>query len=526
VIHLAVLAASLMLPSHVRAAAPSPSSAAVRRLSRSEYVNAVRDLLGVDVDGAALLPPDETGSGFDNDADILSIPPALLQRYLSAAVTIATRVVTTGHVIVCRPRTVDDEERCARTILTPLARRAYRRPVDADDIRPVLNMYRAGRGEGTFEQGIQKGLELLLVDPEFLYRIERTPPRAKPGSVFPVSDVELASRLSFLLWSSIPDEELLKVAERGTLRYPAVMAAQARRMLADPRASAFASNFAEQWLGVRDISTSATDPELLKGFGNDVKRDMAREIGLFLESQIREDRSILNLLDADYTFLNERLARFYGITGVAGNDFQRVTLTNEMRFGLLGKGAVLLSTSYPNRTSPVLRGKWILEALLGTPPPPPPPNVPALKENDARTPALSARARLDQHRNNPICASCHMQMDPLGLALENFDAVGKWRDADSGAPVDASAALPDGTIIDGPVALRMALIARRDQFVASFTEKLFTYALGRATDKSDRPAIRQVVQSAADADYRWSTIILDLVASTPFRMASVPERSS
>ncbi len=525
-IHFAILAMSLTLASSSRAVAPSPSSAAVRRLSRAEYVNAVRDLLGVDVDGAALLPPDETGFGFDNNAETLAISPALLQRYVSAAVTIATRAVAVGDVFVCRPRTVDEEERCARNVLTPLARRAYRRPVEAEDVRPLLSRYRAGRREGTFEHGIRKGLELLLVDPEFLYRLEPTPPRAKPGSVYPVSDVELASRLSFLLWSSIPDDELLRAAERGTLRSPAAMAAQTRRLLADPRASAFAVNFAEQWLGVRDIRTRVTDPRLLQGFGNDVKRDMAREIELFLESQIREDRSIDSLLSADYTFLNERLARFYGITGVAGSDFRRVTLTNEMRFGLLGKGAVLLSTSYANRTSPVLRGKWILEVLLGTPPPPPPPNVPTLKENDARTPPVSVRDRLEQHRRDPVCASCHMRMDPLGLALENFDAVGKWRDAESGMPLDVSGVLPDGTTIDGPVALRMALVARRDQIAAALAEKLFVYALGRATDEGDRPAIRRVVQNAAGSDYRWSALILDLVASTPFRMAWAPEHAS
>ena len=681
------------------AAAPDPGRPAVHRLNRTEYAGAVRDLLALEIDVRALLPPDDSGFGFDNNADVLTVSPALLDRYLAAAAKIARLAVgdpalrpvsaqydaprrvrqdermsedlpfgtrgglavrhtfpldgeyrikvrlgrvgeygiagldrgdrieirldrellgtfTVGgveelkgltydsqepippdrpdllrrkiyentaderlevrlpvragvrrvgaafvrhagvaedvgrrrdgpsvgsleilgpyaaappgrspsreRIFVCRPASPAEETPCARKILSALARRAFRRPVTAADVDPLLRFHEAGRRGGTFDAGVRAALERLLVDPEFLFRIERDPDGLAPGTVYALSGVELASRLSFFLWGSIPDDALLAAAERGALADPAERERQVRRMLADPRASAMVRRFAGQWLLVRNVRFAEPDRALFPGFDGNLKEALARETELFIGDQFRQDRSVLDLLRADYTFVNGRLAEHYGIPDVYGGHFRRVALTDERRRGLLGHGSVLTVTSYPNRTSPVLRGKWVLETLLGAPPPPPPPDVPALDERSKTAPA-TVRERLERHRANPACASCHARMDPLGFALENFDPIGRWRDADGGVPIDASAALPDGSTVDGPAAFRRALLARSEAFVGNFTEKLMTYALGRGVEHYDAPAVRRIVREAAAADYRWSALVLGVVESAPFRMRRTPE---
>ena len=422
-------------------------------------------------------------------------------------------------IFVCRPSSAADEEGCAREILSALARRAYRRPVVAGDVDMLLSFYTEGRRDASFDEGIQFALERLLTDPEFLFRIERDPADVPASTAYRVSDVELASRLSFFLWSSIPDDELLDLAERGALSDPTVQEQQVRRMLADRRARALVENFAGQWLYLRNMQTVYPDPDQFPEFDQNLREAFQQETELFIESQLREDRSILELLTADHTFLNERLARHYGISHVYGNRLRRVTLEDEGRRGLLGHGSLLTVTSYPNRTSPVVRGKWVMENLLGTPPPEPPPNVPTLEEKNDEGQALSMREAMVRHRQNPACSACHAPMDPLGFALENFDAVGEWRAvSEAGTPVDASGALPDGTEFHGPAGLRDLVVSHPDQFVGTVTEKLMTYALGRGVEYYDAPAVRMIVRDAAKEDYRWSAIILGLVKSTPFQM--------
>ena len=486
-----------------------------------------------------------------------------------------------ARIFVCRPDAAGvggsgpdaGGERCARTILARLARRAYRRPVGERDLEPLLAFYRegrdaaryregrdagrraeagadgsregreaedlregreaqgreaqdlrAGRGAAAFEAGVRSAIERLLIDPEFLFRIERDPAGAAPGAPYRLTDLELASRLSFFLWSSIPDEELLDLAARGRLSDPGVLDGQVRRMLDDARASALVDNFAGQWLSLRSVAGIAPDPNLFPGFDENLREAFRRETELFFESQLREDRSVVDLLGADYTFLNERLARHYGIPGVAGNHYRRVALAGkgpaaDRRRGLLGHGSILAATSYGNRTSPVLRAKWLLENFLGTPPAPPPPDIPPLPAGGEAGEPRTVRERLAQHRRNPACAACHAPMDPLGFALENFDAIGRWRTSDAGFPIDASAVLADGfTKFDGPGGLRRVLLGRSGQFVETVAEKLLVYALGRGVESHDRPVIRAIVRGAAQDDYRWSSLILGIVESTPFRM--------
>ncbi len=414
-----------------------------------------------------------------------------------------------------------DEEACAKQILSTLARRAYRRPVSDDDVRTLIEFYRTGRKDGSFDAGIQFALERILIDPDFLFRTHRDPAGAKAGTPYRLTDLELASRLSFFLWSSIPDDELLDDAARGRLKDPNVLTAQVRRMMADPRAEALVENFAGQWLMLRNIRDAAPDPDLFTDFDENLREAFQRETELFIDSQVRDDRSVPELLTADYTFLNERLARHYGIPGVHGTRFRRVTLAEGQRGGLLGHGSLLTVTSYPNRTSPVLRGKWLLENILGTPPPPPPPDVPALKDKGENGRPQSVRERLEDHRRNPTCAACHAQMDPLGFALDHFDAVGKWREADAGTQVDASGTLPDGSTFRGLDGLRTLLDSRREQFVATVTEKLLAYALGRGLEAYDMPAVRKIVRDAAADNHRWSSIVLGIVDSVPFKMRAV-----
>ena len=672
---------------------PNPGRPTIHRLNRLEYTNAIRDLLHLEIDTGTMLPADDLAYGFDNNADILTVAPGLLERYMSAARRIArlavgdptieadavryplssllvqddrmsedlpfgsrggsavrhhfpldgeylvriglqgsgrrepqeidvrvdgvrrallrvgnwpegadpgaARVVEPGepllvrfparagtHVVsvsftkrtavpegmapsrlpiwtfstgrgyvqrmalesmeiegpfspdtlgrgpggeaeaasrrrifVCRPANAEDEGPCADAILETLARRAFRRPVDEIDLEVLRGFHAEGRNEGNFDAGIQRALESILVDPEFLFRIERDPADVGPATPYRLSDVELASRLSFFLWSSIPDDELLAAAEAGSLGDPAVLEQQVRRMLADEKAGVLVSSFAAQWLHLRRMRTVTPDVNAFPGFDENLRDALVRETELFVESQMRDDRSVVELLDADYTFVNERLARHYGIPNVYGSRFRRVDLPGEERRGLLGHGSVLTVTSLATRTSPVVRGKWVLENILGTPPPPPPPDVPDLPERADDGTVTSLRARLEAHRANPVCSNCHARMDPLGFALENFDAVGKWRDAGvAGTPIDPSGTLPDGTAFDGFPGLRDILLERREEFVTTVTEKLLTYALGRGVEHYDRPAIRAIVREAATNDYRWSSLILGVARSLPFQM--------
>ena len=423
------------------------------------------------------------------------------------------------RIFVCRPTLPREEEPCAKQILAELARRAYRRPATDREVQTLLRFYRDGRRGDTFDAGVQFALERLLADPKLLFRIEREPDGAVPGTAYAVSDLELASRLSFFLWSSIPDDELLGTAARHELNDPAVLEQQVRRMLADNRSSALVDNFVGQWLRLRNLGSATPDPNAFPDFDENLREAFLRETTLFVESIFREDRSVVDLLSANYTFANERLAQHYGIQNVYGSHFRRVTFRDdEPRGGLLGQGSFLTVTSYPNRTSPVLRGHWVLESLLGTPPPAPPADVPGLPERGADGAPASVRARLEQHRQNAVCATCHAPMDPLGFALENFDATGGWRETESGAPVNSSAVLPDGTQFQGPAGLRNFLVGQHHQFVTALTEKLFAYALGRRIEYYDLPTVRSVVRDAASNEYQPSAIISAIVKSPAFRM--------
>jgi hypothetical protein len=425
------------------------------------------------------------------------------------------------RILTCRPVTTAEEVPCAKKILTSLTRRAYRRTVTDVDLEPLLRFYREGRAQGGFEAGVEAALQRLLISPEFLFRIERDPSPSTPDANYRISDLELASRLSFFLWSSIPDDQLLDVAARGPLHEPAVLERQVRRMLADPRSAALVNNFAGQWLQLRNLDAMLPDWALFPNFDDGVRLAFRRETELFFESILREERGIPELLTADYTFVNERLARHYGIPKIYGDRFRRVTLTDPNRRGLLGHGSILLVTSRPNRTSPVLRGKWILANVLGTPPPDPPADVPALEEeppgNHVRV--LTMRERLAAHRKTPVCAGCHSMIDPPGFALENFDAVGRWRVIDEEyRPIDASGTLPDGTTFEGLAGFRATLLSRPERFVTTVTEKLLIYALGRGVEVGyDMPAIRRIVRDAAPS-YKLTDVILGITRSVPFQM--------
>jgi hypothetical protein len=695
------------------AAKPDPGTAALHRLNRTEYANAIRDLLALDVDTSTLLPPDDASDGFDNIADVLGVSPALLERYLASAAKISriaigdmtiapvtatyrvrgdlsqnehieglplgtrggmlvkhnfpldaeysfkfsllrtsigavfgqaardekleltvdgarvglldlaanrngggrggnrpggqnpgasgqapppgpgnapparreealelrvklpagphsvgisfltkdaalvedlwqpsirsTADVNTGQqtgyttlphlagvaitgpfnptgagdtpsrnrIFVCHAASLNQETTCAKTIITALARRAYRRPVNETDLEPLLTFYQQGRNKGSFDAGIELALRRILADPQFVFRIERDPEQAKPGSIHSISDLELASRLSFFLWSSIPDDELLDLAVRGQLHNPEVLQQQTKRMLADARSEALVNNFAEQWLSLRELKNATPQS---RDFDDNLRESMRKETELFFGSIIREDRSVLDLLQADYTFVDERLARHYGIPNVYGSRFRRVTLPDENRRGLLGQGSILTVTSVASRTSPVARGKWILENLLGTPAPLPPPNVPSLPEKSGQEQPQSVRAKMEAHRANPVCAACHKIMDPIGFSFENFDLTGKWRATDGGSPINASGQLVDGTKIDGVVSFRNALLTYSDQFARTLVEKLLTYGSGRAVQYYDEPVVRQITRQSAKVNYRFSSIIAGIVSSRPFLM--------
>ena len=676
-------------------ASPNPGRPLVHRLNRAEYANAIRDLLAVDLDVSALLPPDDSSAGFDNNADVLGLSPVLLESYLTAAERISAlavgdpktppmgelfrvrqdesqdrhvdglpigtvgglliqttlpldgeyqfqvrlfrtnlgtmrgleyphqleisvngvrvhlasfggdkeiasssdnptitgddvdgrftvrvplkagpakigvaflekthalntrrlqsyvrssadtidfsgnphidEVILTGpfkvtgvgdtpsrrRIFVCQPKGAAEEQACAQRILTTLARRAYRGDVAKDDVPTLMDFYQRGRDGGSFDSGIDLALRRLLASPKFLVRVERDPAAVPAGGAYRLSDLEIASRLSFFLWSSIPDDTLLDVASKGGLKSAAGLDQQVRRMLADAKSQAFIDNFVGQWLQLRNLKTKQPNSHEFPDFDDNLRQSLGTEAEMFFASIMREDRSVLDLMTADYTFLNERLARHYGIPNVYGTHFRRVTLKDETRYGLLGKGAVLMVTSHPHRTSPVLRGKWILENVLGAPPPPPPDVVPPFEEDAGAAKPKSVRERMEQHRRNPACASCHRMIDPAGLALENFDAVGAWRTKDGGtrgAPVDASGQLVDGTQINGVVELRAALLRDPETFVRTLTEKLMTYAVGRGLTGTDMPAVRTVVRDSAREQYRFSSVILEIVRSVPFQM--------
>jgi len=674
---------------------PNPGAPILHRMNRSEYANAIHDLLALDVDVTSLLPPDDAAYGFDNISDVLGVSPALQERYLSAAAKIAAiavgdpditagsdvfrirqdlsqdqhveglplgtiggtavrytfpldgdytfqaklyrtnldiirgleyphevevaidgkrvylttiggnddlaslfdkptdtsdevdarlrvRVpVTAGphevtvafvedppvqepnrlqpflrssidnfdwagrphmqtftitgpfnatgagdtpsrrKIFACTPKVAAAELACAEKILAPLAHRAYRGPVSAVDQQRIMHIYEETRRHGgTFESGIEAALQRILAAPHFVFRVERDPANVAPGAVYRLSDVELASRLSFFLWSSIPDEALLAVAEQGKLHDPATLDAQVRRMLADPKSQALVDNFAGQWLQLRNVRNVQPNSDLFPDFDDNLRQGFKRETELFFESVMRENRPVLDLMTADYTFVNERVAKHYGIPGIFGSRFRRVMLTDERRWGLLGKGSILAVTSHAERTSPVERGKWILENILDSPIPPPPPIAGAgvFAEPAAGEAPKTMREQMAAHRTNPVCASCHKVMDPIGLSLENFDVVGAWRTEDAGSPIDATGQLTDGSPVDGVVTLRKALVKHPEVFVRTMTEKMLTYALGRGLDAHDMPAVRGIMHGAATRDYRFSSLVLGIVHSVPFTM--------
>lgn len=411
---------------------------------------------------------------------------------------------------------------CARQILTRLARRAYRRPPTTDEVDTLLGFFTDGSRQRGFDAGLQSAIERMLVSFNFLFRIPpspRLPGAGEPASdagVYRLPDLDLASRLSFFLWNSIPDDTLLTLAERNRLREPSILQQQVARMLRDPKAAALVSGFANQWLGIRKAQSFLPDANIFPEFDENLRRALQRETQLFVESQIAADRGVLDLITADYSFVNERLAQHYGLRGVTGDRFRRVTFKDGVRGGILGQGSVLMVTSYPDRTAPVVRGFWVLDSLLGMPPPPPPPDVPDLQTVTEDGRPLSMRAQMERHRASPSCAVCHVRMDPLGFSLENFDAIGRWRQSSGGQPVDASSVFPDGTPIKGVAGLRAFVVKHQDSYVTTFTAKMLTYALGRHVDYRDQPAIREVLRKAAPSGYRWSAIVQGIVSSQPF----------
>ncbi len=534
-----------------------PGRVTLHRLNRPEYNNTIRDLVGVHFQPADDFPSDDVGYGFDNIGDVLSLPPILLEKYLRAADKIVTAAFASPElrkrIMIHEPKGPEEVDDCARKILDHFVTRAYRRPVRSQELDRLVRLVQLVQKNGDpFDKGIQLALQAVLVSPNFLFRVEQDPAPQSPDNVRTLNEFELATRLSYFLWSTMPDEELFDLARRGELRKGNNLELQVRRMLKDPKAHALVENFAGQWLQLRNLKQAQPDPGLfpppdrvfarelaadlgnleidpeslhtggrepvhLSAFNEQLRADMVRETELFFESIVKEDRSILDFLDANYTFLNERLARHYGIEGVKGNDFRRVSLAGTGRGGLLTQGSILTVTSNPTRTSPVKRGKWVLENLLGTPPPPPPPDVPPLSEERKIAESDSLRKRLEQHRANPVCASCHERMDPLGFGLENFDAVGAWRTRDGRFPIDASGTLPDGQTFSGPRELRVVLRSRAREFRRCLTEKMVTYALGRGLEYYDSPTVEEIAQDLAQNGDRFSRLVLAIVRSDPFQ---------
>jgi hypothetical protein len=475
-------------------------------------------------EGEALFFPFSPGGGSDGYARVAGMD--IVGPYNPTGVS---DTPSRRKIFICHPQSPAEETPCARQIVAKLAREAFRRPVTDGELDAPMRFYAEGQKTGGFESGVQTALMAILSSPKFLYRLESAPPGLKEGEVFQLDGLAIATRLSFFLWSQGPDDELLELATAGKLTDGAVLDAQVKRMLADPRSQTLVTNFAAQWLNMDGLNDIDPDPALFPTFDEDLRRAYHKEVELFVGSVLREDRNVLDLLTADYTFLNERLALQYGVPNIRGDQFRRVKLQDSSRFGLLGKGGILMLTSYGNRTAPVLRGAWILERITGTPPAAPPPGVEALKENQLGARVQTVRERLEEHRAKPSCNACHGVMDPLGFALENFDAMGSWRkiDREAGTPVDSSAVMPDGRKMNGPEDLRNALTAKPDQFVQALTEKLLIFALGRVVEYQDMPRIREIVRDAAAHDYKFSTLITGIVRSDQFQMSKVvPEKAA
>jgi hypothetical protein len=493
-----------------------PGRVTIRRLNRAEYNNTIRDLVGITFRPADDFPADDVGYGFDNIGDVLSLPPILLEKYLAAAEQIIDCAFQSPEARKKVLPVVPTNEEAARQVLKIFAGRAYRRPLRDGEIDRLLRLVELARKNGEdYEGGVKLAMQAILVSPYFLFRVELDRQFRNREAIERVGDYELASRLSYFLWSSMPDEELFELARTRKLSEPAVLEGQVRRMLKDGRSRALVDNFAAQWLELRNLDAFAPDPDLFPSFDDPLRKAMRKETELFFEHVLRQDRSILDFLDADYTFVNARLARHYGLPGITGDEFRRVSLRGTQRGGLLGQASILAITSNPTRTSPVKRGKWVLDNVLGTPPPPPPPDVPELKEGKELTGTL--RQRMEQHRSNALCASCHARMDPLGFGLENFDAIGAWRTHEGKHRIDASGTLPGGQAFNGPAELRTVLKTRQDAFVRCLADKLLTYALGRGTERTDRCAIDDIVRAAAHDDYRFSRLVLEVVRSDPFQ---------
>ncbi len=493
-----------------------PGRVLIHRLSRLEYNNTVRDLFGVDIRPADRFPADGGGGGgFDNIADTLFVPPILMERFLAAADEIL-EAAPLERIFISRPDRTDSESASASAIFEHFVPRAYRRPAEPGEVDSLVSLYESGRREGlSFDQGVKLGLRAVLISPKFLFRIEEDQPVEGP---YPISAYELASRLSYFLWSSMPDDELFKLAASGNLTDPQTLRAQVRRMLSDSKGATLASTFARQWLRVDELNSSAKpDPGRYPGFTTELRDSMMKEPVVLFRSLLLEDSSLLDLIDSDYTFVDETLASHYAIPGVTGPEFRRVAFSDKNRGGVLGMGAVLTLTSYPRRTSPVLRGKWVLEQLLGTPPPPPPPSVKSLPGDDKPRDGLTLRQQLEKHRADPGCASCHKKMDPLGLGLENFDGIGQWRSEIAGSPVDASGLLASGEAFEGPAELRRLLLNQKDVFVRNLTEKMLSYALGRGLDYYDTPVVKEISKTVAAHGYRSSALIDGIVESFPFQ---------
>jgi hypothetical protein len=494
-----------------------PGRVTLRRLNRAEYNNTIRDLVGIDFQPADDFPADDVGYGFDNIGDVLSLPPLLMEKYLAAAEKIIDRAFQSPPARQRIVTLTTQNEESARQVLRAFATRAYRRPVRNDELNRLVQLVALAQKNGDgFEAGLKLALQAVLVSPHFLFRVELD---RRPGDKYVrlVGEFELASRLSYFLWSSMPDDELYRLAREKKLREPGVLEAQVKRMLTSPKSRALVDNFAGQWLQLRNLKGFTPDPAQFPGFDEPLRSAMLRETELFFEHVVREDRSVLDFLDANYTFVNERLARHYGIPGVKGDQFRRVDLAGTPRGGILTHASILTVTSNPTRTSPVKRGKWILDNVLGTPPPPPPPGVEELKEDREVVLSGTLRQRMEQHRADPSCASCHQRMDPLGFGFENFDAVGAWREKEGKHAIDPSGVLPGGQSFKGPAELRAVLRKKEDAFARCLADKMLTYALGRGTERSDRCFIDEIGRNLARHGYKFSDLVLEVVKSDPFQ---------
>ncbi len=507
---------------------PDPGRVTVRRLNRAEYNNTVRDLLGVDTGPADGLPPDDSGYGFDNNGDVLTLSPLLAEKYIEIAEDVAKAAVAREledydrsldvhrNILVCDHSALVHNATCADRAIRHLAPQAYRRPISREEFNQLKHFYQLAIDHGeSFDAGMTLVIQAMLVSPHFLFRVEDIPSPNDTETHHYLEDYHYASRLSYFLWSSMPDETLLSTVRSGSLRNPRTLRDQIERMLRDPRAAALAENFAGQWLEFRNLQRSDPDPELFPEFNDELREAMAGETSRFFTAIVAEDRSVLDFVNADFTFVNEPLAKLYGIDGIVGPEFQRVSVDPAFRGGLLGQASILTVTSYPTRTSPVLRGLWVLENLLASPTPPPPPDVPALDAVEI-DPGATMREKLTKHRENVSCASCHDRIDPLGFGLENYDAIGKWRGEDNGRPVDSSGVLPDGSEFSGPDGLKGVLLERKDDFVRCLAEKMLIYALGRGLEDYDEPALNEIVSEVARNDYRFSALVYEIVRSLPF----------